>query len=59
MYFCYGTKGDSMIYYIYDEVGLIRVVKSRTEAKYLLSLRPDWRMVAVKKAKLVFEDAPF
>jgi hypothetical protein len=48
-----------MIYYIYDEVGLIRVVKSRTEAKYLLSLRPDWRMVAVKKAKLVFEDAPF
>jgi len=48
-----------MIYYLYDEIGLIRIVKSRTEAKYLLSLRPDWKMVAVKKRKVVYEDAPF
>ena len=48
-----------MIYYIYDEVGLIRIVKSRTEAKYLASLRPDWKIVAKKKPKRVFEDAPF
>ena len=50
-----------MIYYIYDEIGLIRKVKSRTEARYLVSLRPDWKIVAKKVAKPVFkfEDAPF
>lgn len=50
-----------MIYYIYDEMGLIRKVKSRTEAQYLVSLRPDWKIVAKKQPKklVVFEDAPF
>jgi hypothetical protein len=48
-----------MIYYIYDELGLIRITKSRTEAKYLVSLRPDWRIVVKKEVKPVihFEDA--
>ena len=50
-----------MIYFIYDEDGLIRKVKSRTEAQYLVSLRPDWKIVAKKQPKkvIVFEDAPF
>ena len=48
-----------MIYYIYDEVGLIRIVKSRNEAKYLVSIRPDWKIVAKKKQRIVYEDAPF
>jgi len=48
-----------MIYYIYDEQSLIRITKSRTEAKYLVSLRPDWKIVVKKAVKpvLVFEDA--
>ena len=48
-----------MIYYIYDELGLIRKTKSRAEAKYLVSLRPDWKIVVKKKVKpvLVFADA--
>lgn len=48
-----------MIYYIYDEHGLIRVVKSKSEAKYLISLRPDWRIVPKKVLKPIikFEDA--
>ena len=37
-----------MIYYIYDELGMIRQVKSKTEAQYLVSLRPDWKIVAKK-----------
>ena len=50
-----------MIYFIYDEVGLIRKVKSRTEALYLVSLRPDWKILAKKQPKKVifFEEAPF
>jgi hypothetical protein len=50
-----------MIYYIYDEFGLIRQVKSKTEAQYLVSIRPDWKIVAKKIAKKIFkfEDAPF
>ena len=50
-----------MIYYIYDEFGLIRKVKSKTEAKYLVSLRPDWKIVAKKVAKPIikFEEALF
>jgi hypothetical protein len=50
-----------MIYYIYDEFGLIRKVKSKTEAKYLVSLRPDWKIVAkkVKKPVFKFEEAKF
>jgi len=50
-----------MIYYIYDEIGLIRQVKSKTEAKYLVSLRPDWKIVAkkVKKPVFKFEEAKF
>ncbi len=50
-----------MIYFIYDEDGLIRQVKSRTEAQYLVSLRPDWKIVAKKQPKkvIVFEDALF
>jgi hypothetical protein len=50
-----------MIYYIYDEIGLIRQVKSKTEAQYLVSLRPDWKIVAKKipKKVIVFEEAPF
>lgn len=50
-----------MIYFIYDEDGLIRQVKSRTEAKYLVSLRPDWKIIAKKQPKkvFVFEEAPF
>jgi hypothetical protein len=50
-----------MIYYIYDEFGLIRKVKSKTEAKYLVSLRPDWKIVAkkVKKQRFKFEIALF
>jgi hypothetical protein len=50
-----------MIYFIYDEIGLIRQVKSKTEAKYLVSLRPDWKIVAkkVKKPVFKFEEAKF
>ena len=50
-----------MIYYIYDELGMIRQVKSKTEAQYLVSLRPEWKIVAKKVLKKVikFEDAPF
>ena len=50
-----------MIYYIYDQYGLIRKVKSKTEAQYLVSLRPDWKIVAKKVAKPIikFEEAPF
>ena len=50
-----------MIYFIYDELGLIRKVKSKTEAQYLVSLRPDWKIVAKKQPKkvIVYEDAPF
>ena len=50
-----------MIYYIYDELGMIRRVKSKTEAQYLVSLRPEWKIVAKKVNKPVFkfEDAPF
>jgi len=50
-----------MIYYIYDELGMILQVKSKTEAKYLVSLRPDWKIVAKKVNKHVFkfEVAPF
>ena len=50
-----------MIYFIYDEDGLIRQVKSRTEAQHLVLLRPDWKIVAKKQPKkvIVFEDAPF
>ena len=50
-----------MIYYIYDEFGLIRKVKSKTESKYLVSLRPDWKIVAkkVKKQTFKFEIALF
>ena len=48
-----------MIYYIYDELGLIRKTKSRAEAKYLISLRPDWKIVVKKEIKpnYKFEDA--
>jgi hypothetical protein len=50
-----------MIYFIYDQYGLIRKVKSKSEAEYLVSLRPDWKIVAkrVPKKIVVFEDAPF
>jgi hypothetical protein len=50
-----------MIYYIYDELGMIRKVKSKTEAQYLVSLRPEWKIVAKKVNKPVFnfEVAPF
>jgi hypothetical protein len=50
-----------MIYYIYDEIGLIRRVKSKTEAHYLVSLRPEWKIVAkkVKKPVIKFEEALF
>lgn len=50
-----------MIYYIYDELGMIRQVKSKTEAEYLVSLRPEWKIVAKKIHKPVFkfEAAPF
>jgi hypothetical protein len=50
-----------MIYYIYDEMGLIRQVKSKTEAQYLVSLRPDWKIVAKRQIKKIykFEDALF
>ena len=50
-----------MIYYIYDELGMIRQVKSKTEAQYLVALRPDWKIVAKKIAKKIFkfEDALF
>ena len=50
-----------MIYYIYDELGMIRQVKSKTEAQYLVALRPDWKIVAKKQPRKVyiFEDAPF
>jgi len=44
-----------MIYYIYDELGMIRKVKSRAEAEYLVSLRPDWKIVAKKVNKPVFK----
>jgi len=48
-----------MMYYIYDEHGLIRITKSRTEAKYLIALRPDWKIVVKKEVKPIykFEDA--
>jgi len=50
-----------MIYYIYDELGLIRQVKSKTEAQYLVSLRPDWKIVAkkIKQSVFKFENALF
>lgn len=48
-----------MIYELYDEFGLIRIVKSRTEAKYLTSIRPNWKVVSKKLPKPVYEDAPF
>ena len=50
-----------MIYYIYDELGMIRQVKSKTEARYLVSLRLEWKIVAKKINKPVFqfEDALF
>jgi len=44
-----------MIYYIYDQYGLIRQVKSKSEAQYLISLRPDWKIVAKKVIKPVFK----
>jgi hypothetical protein len=44
-----------MIYYIYDELGMIRQVKSKTEAQYLVSLRPEWNIVAKKVNKPVFK----
>lgn len=50
-----------MIYYIYDDMGLIRKVKSKAEAQYLVGLRPDWKIVAKKQPKkvIIFDDAPF
>lgn len=50
-----------MIYNIYDELGMIRQVKSKTEAQYLVSLRPEWKIVAKKVNKPVFkfEEARF
>ena len=48
-----------MIYEIYDEIGLIRIVKSRTEARYLTSCRPNWKVISKKVPKIVYEDAPF
>jgi len=50
-----------MIYYIYDELGMIRRVKSKTEAEYLVSLRSEWKIVAkkVNKAVFKFEEARF
>jgi len=50
-----------MIYFIYDELGLIRQVKSKSEAEYLIKLRPDWKIVAkkVKKPVFKFEEARF
>ena len=50
-----------MIYFIYDDFGMIRKVKSKTEAQYLVSLRPDWKIVAKRIAKKIikFEDALF
>lgn len=44
-----------MIYYIYDELGMIRQVKSKTEAQYLVSLRPEWKIVAKKVNKPVYK----
>jgi flagellar motor switch protein FliG len=44
-----------MIYYIHDSFGLIRIVKSKTEAKYLTSIRPDWNIVAKKIIKPIFQ----
>jgi len=44
-----------MIYYIYDELGMIRQVESKTEAQYLVSLRPEWKIVAKKVNKPVFK----
>ena len=48
-----------MIYYIYDELGMIRQVKSKTEAQYLVS--PEWKIVAKKVNKPIFkfEEARF
>ena len=48
-----------MIYYISDEFGLIRIVKSKTEVKYLTSLRPEWTVICKKeiKQKYNFQDA--
>lgn len=50
-----------MTYYIYDELGLIRKTKSKTEAKWLTATRPDWKVVCKKEVtqKFQFEDAPF
>ena len=50
-----------MIYYIYDELGMIRQVKNKAEAQYLVSLRPEWKIVAKKINKPVFkfEEARF
>jgi len=44
-----------MIYYIYDEIGLIRQVKSKTEALHLISLRPEWKIVAKKQPKKIYQ----
>lgn len=44
-----------MIYYIYDDMGLIRKVKSKAEAQYLVGLRPDWKIVAKKQPKKLFK----
>lgn len=44
-----------MIYYIYDELGMIRQVKSKIEAQYLVSLRPEWKIVAKKVNKPIFK----
>ena len=44
-----------MIYLIYDEIGMIRKVKSKTEANYLVSLRPEWKIVAKKVNKPIFK----
>jgi hypothetical protein len=54
-----GKESYAMIYELFDEFGLIRIVKSRTEARYLVSCRPDWKIVAKKQQKPVYEDAPF
>lgn len=59
MFASHGKESNAMIYELYDELGLIRIVKSKTEARYLVSTRPDWKIVAKKQQKPVYEDAPF
>lgn len=40
-------------YYIYDENGeLMRIVKSRQEAKQICSIRQGWTFKVVKKSKV-------